>query len=384
MKEFPKALTSKLEQRTANNSLRKLSLPNSLIDFASNDYIGFAKSETIFNETHSYLIENKIFRNGATGSRLLSGNHKVYQEAENYIAKFHQVESALIFNSGYDANVGFFGAVPQRNDIILFDELSHASIRDGIQLSNAKSYKFQHNDFEDLERLIQNLKPKTQDLTTIYIVTESVFSMDGDTPNLEELAQISNKYKCNLVIDEAHALGVFGYCGEGLVQMLGLQDAVFARIVTFGKGLGCHGAAILGSQKLANYLVNFARSFIYTTGLSPHSVATILVAYQHLEIEKKALDILRENINHFNQEKNILGLKPMFVRSKSAIQSAIIPGNQNVKLIANQLQEKGYDVKAILSPTVPEGQERLRFCLHSFNSKKEISEGLKLLSVLVF
>ncbi|MSP84431.1 MAG: pyridoxal phosphate-dependent aminotransferase family protein [Flavobacteriaceae bacterium] len=384
MKEFPKALTSKLEQRIENNSLRKLSLPNTLIDFASNDYIGFAKSETIFNETHSYLIENKIIQNGATGSRLLSGNHKLYQEAENYIAKFHQSESALIFNSGYDANVGFYGAVPQRNDIILYDELSHASIRDGIQLSNAKSYKFQHNDFEDLERLIQNLKPKTQDLTTIYIVTESVFSMDGDTPNFKDLAQISNKYNCNLVIDEAHALGVFGDFGEGLVQMLGLQDSVFARIVTFGKGLGCHGAAIIGCNELKKYLVNFARSFIYTTGLSPHSVATILVAYQHLEIEKKALEQLRNTIIYFNQEKNILGLKPIFVRSKSAIQSAIIPGNQNVKSIANQFQEKGFDVKAILSPTVPEGQERLRFCLHSYNSKEEISEVLKLLSAFVF
>jgi 8-amino-7-oxononanoate synthase len=384
MKEFPKSLILKLEQRTANNSLRKLSLHNTLIDFASNDYIGFAKLETIFNETHSYLIENKIIQNGATGSRLLSGNHKIYEEAENYIAKFHQVESALIFNSGYDANVGFFGAVPQRNDIILFDELSHASIRDGIQLSNAKSYKFQHNDFEDLERLLLKLSTNNQQPTTIFIVTESVFSMDGDTPNLEELVQISNKYNCNLVIDEAHALGVFGVCGEGLVQMLGLQDAVFARIVTFGKGLGCHGAAIIGSNELKNYLVNFARSFIYTTGLSPHSVATILVAYQHLEIEKKALEQLRNTIIHFNQEKNILGLKPMFVRSKSAIQSAIIPGNQNVKSIANQLQEKGFDVKAILSPTVPEGQERLRFCLHSYNSREEISEVLRLLSTFVF
>ena len=382
--KLPEKLIYKLESRNQNNSLRKLSLTNNLIDFASNDYIGFAKSETIFNEIHSYLIGSKISQNGATGSRLLSGNHKVYQEAENYIAKFHEVESALIFNSGYDANIGFFSSVPQKGDLILYDELSHASIRDGIQLSNSNSYKFKHNDFEDLERLIQNSRPKTQNLTTIYIVTESVFSMDGDCPNLEELAALSNKYNCNLVVDEAHALGVFGEKGQGLVQMLGLQEAIFARIITFGKGLGCHGAAILGSQKLADYLVNFARSFIYTTGLSPHSVASILVAYQHLETENKALEILRENINHFNQEKNILGLKPMFVRSKSAIQSAIIPGNQNVKLIANLIQEKGFDVKAILSPTVPEGQERLRFCLHSFNSKEEISEVLKLLSTFVF
>ena len=384
MKQFPKALTSKLEQRIENNSVRKLALPNNRIDFASNDYIGFAKSEAIFHETHSYLIENKIIQNGATGSRLLSGNHKIYQDAENHIAKFHQVESALIFNSGYDANVGFFSTVPQKGDLILFDELSHASIRDGIQLSNAKSYKFKHNDFEDLERLLLKLSTDNQQPTPIFIVTESVFSMDGDCPNLEELVKLSEKYHCHLVIDEAHALGVFGEYGKGVIQMLRLQDAVFARIVTFGKGLGCHGAAILGSQKLTDYLVNFARSFIYTTGLSPHSVATILVAYQHLETEKQALENLRENSIHFNQEKNLLGLKPIFVRSKSAIQSAIIPGNENVKNIANQLQEKGFDVKAILYPTVPEGQERLRFCLHSFNSKEEISEVLKLLSALVF
>jgi 8-amino-7-oxononanoate synthase len=208
--------------------------------------------------------------------------------------------------------------------------------------------------------------------------------MDGDCPNMEELIAVSEKYGCYLVVDEAHALGVFGSTGEGLVQMLGLQDKVFARIMTFGKGLGCHGAAILGSQELRDYLVNFARSFIYSTGLSPHSVATILVAYQHLQLEKQTIAKLRENIVHFNQEKNILGLKPMFVRSKSAIQSAIIPGNQNVKSIASQLQEKSFDVKAILSPTVPEGQERLRFCLHSYNSAAEISGVLRLLSTFVF
>lgn len=384
MKNLPLNLSNKLNHRLQNNSLRQLPEWNNLIDFASNDYIGFSKNKAIFEETHRYLIDNNCIQNGATGSRLISGNHKVYQEAENFIAKFHQTESALIFNSGYDANVGFFSSVPQKEDLILYDELCHASIRDGILLSNAKAYKYKHNDFEDLERLIQNPIPKTQYPTTIYIVTESVFSMDGDTPNLEELAQLSEKYNCYLVIDEAHSLGIFGENGQGLVQYLQLQDKVFARIMTFGKGLGCHGAAILGSQELKEYLVNFARSFIYTTGLSPHSVATILVAYQHLESEKQTIEKLRENIIHFNQEKNLLGLKPMFVRSKSAIQSAIIPGNQNVKSIANQIQKKGFDVKAILSPTVPKGQERLRFCIHSFNTKEEISEVLSLLSTFVF
>jgi 8-amino-7-oxononanoate synthase len=186
------------------------------------------------------------------------------------------------------------------------------------------------------------------------------------------------------VVDEAHALGVFGEKGEGLVQSLQLQDIVFARIMTFGKGLGCHGAAILGSEDLKSYLVNFARSFIYTTGLSPHSVATIVTAYKHLEKATDNQQQLKNNIAHFNQEKNRLSLKPLFVRSKSAIQSAIIPGNERVKSIAQQLQGKGFDVKPILSPTVPEGQERLRFCLHSFNSEKDISEVLQLLSTFVF
>jgi 8-amino-7-oxononanoate synthase len=208
--------------------------------------------------------------------------------------------------------------------------------------------------------------------------------MDGDSPNLEELTNLSEKYGAYLVIDEAHALGVFGEKGEGLVESLGLQDNFFARIMTFGKGLGCHGAAILGSQDLKSYLVNFARSFVYTTGLSPHSVATILQSYKHLEKQKEAITQLKSNIIFFNKEKMRLGFKPMFVYSKSAIQCAIIPGNEKVKSIANQLQKKGFDVRPILSPTVPEGQERLRFCLHSYNSEKEISEVLQLLSTFVF
>ena len=384
MKLFPTALSQKLQQREASNALRKLPVSKDLIDFASNDYLGFSQSETIFNETHEYLLQNNIKVNGATGSRLISGNHNLYAITEDFIANFHKSETALIFNSGYDANVGFFSSVPQRSDVILYDELCHASIRDGITMSNAKSYKFQHNNPDDIERIILQLTTYNLQPTTLYIVTESVFSMDGDCPNLEELVRLSEKYHCNLVVDEAHAFGVFGDSGQGLVQSLDLQDKVFARIMTFGKGLGCHGAAILGSAELKSYLVNFARSFIYTTGLSPHSVATILIAYQHLETEKVAMQNLKRNIQFFNQEKMQLGLKPLFVYSKSAIQCAIIPGNEKVKSIANQLQEKGFDVKAILSPTVPEGQERLRFCLHSYNSNEEISNVLRLLSSFVF
>jgi 8-amino-7-oxononanoate synthase len=380
--KIPNALQQKLLFRKDSNALRNLPIATNGIDFSSNDYLGFAKNEEIFDATHQYLVENNIKINGATGSRLLSGNHKLYEITEKFIATFHQVEGALIFNSGYDANVGFFSAVPQRNDVILYDELCHASIRDGIQMSHAKSYKFQHNDYEDLETKISKIQTTNSEQQTIYIVSESVFSMDGDTPNIETLVQLSEKYQALLVVDEAHALGVFGEKGEGVIQSQQLQDKIFARIMTFGKGLGCHGAAILGNADLIEYLVNFARSFIYTTGLSPHSVATILVAYQNLN-KSVELQKLKENITFFNNQKQLLGIKPLFVYSKSAIHSAIISGNNKVKKIASQLQEKGFEVKAILSPTVPEGQERLRFCLHSYTTEVEMKSVLDELSALI-
>lgn len=380
--KFPQKLAQKLERRVQHHALRFLGGHSELVDFASNDYLGFAHSVAIFEEVHCFLQDRNLQQNGATGSRLLTGNYSIYPETEEYIARFHHAESALLFNSGYDANIGFFSAVPQKGDFILYDELIHASIRDGIQLSNATAYKFKHNDEEDLERLI--LKVKTSSNAIIYVVTESVFSMDGDTPPLTEMAHLCQKHEVYFVVDEAHALGVFGAYGEGMVQLLNLQDLIFAQIITFGKGLGCHGAVILGADKLKSYLVNFARSLIYTTGLSPHSVATIQIAYRHLEQNTGARENLRKNINTFNQQKQLLGLKSLFVRSKSAIQCAVIPGNERVKNIASELQKKGFNVKAILSPTVSEGQERLRICLHSYNSEIEINTLLKCLAEIIF
>ncbi len=371
---FPLKAQQKIDARHAENSFRRLGTPNLLVDFSSNDYLGFASAEQIARaaERHSHNS-----RNGATGSRLLTGNHPLYFMAESAIAKFHDVPTALIFNSGYDANIGIFSAFPQRNDVILYDELSHASIRDGIKMSHAKSYKFAHNDLEELEDAIVRNQPICDD---IYIATESVFSMDGDSPNLAQLVELSEKYGCFLIVDEAHALGVFGENGVGILQDLNLHHRVFARIMTFGKGLGCHGAAILGSAQLCDYLINFARSFIYSTALSPHAVATILASYEALKHHSDSPSQLRDNISFFNFEKTRLGLKQIFVRSKSAIQSAIIPGNDNVKALSKTFADHGFDVRAILSPTVPSGQERLRICIHSFNTQKQISEVLEILA----
>lgn len=373
--QFPEKLQQKISQRVAQNSLRKLGKENSFIDFSSNDYLGFAKSEVIFNKTHQFLVDNNSKVNGATGSRLLSGNHKLYTEVEKQLAKLHNSETALVFNSGYDANIGFFASVPQRGDIILYDEFIHASIRDGIQLSNAKSFKFKHNDLTHLEELLKRVH---QNDIEIYVITESVFSMDGDSPDLVTMSQIVNTHvNVHLIVDEAHALGVFGF---GLIQKLQLENVVFARIITFGKGLGCHGAAILGSEQLQQYLVNFARSFIYTTGLSPHALATIKIAYEELAFSN-SLEKLQENIQHFISESNRLQLS--FIESSSAIHCCVISGNERVKNIALQLQKSGFEVKPILSPTVPLNQERLRFCLHAYNSKEEITDVLEKLATFV-
>ena len=379
---FPEKLKQKIEHRKVNNTLRNIGTTQNNIDFSSNDYLGFAISESIFNKTHQLLIDRNILANGATGSRLISGNHNLYPETEFFLAKFHNADKALIFNSGYDANVGFFSSVPQRGDIILYDELIHASIRDGVQLSNAKTYKFKHNDVDELEKLIlRHAELVSASHNAIYVVTESVFSMDGDAPDLVKLSQICEKHKAYFIVDEAHALGVFGEKGVGLVQHLQLETKVFARIVTFGKALGCHGAVILGSEQLIQYLINFSRSFIYTTGLSPHSVATIQVAYQHLE--STIVNQLQHNIQHFKSEVARLKVKELFINSNSSIHCCVISGNQKTKALAKAIQEKGFTVKPIMSPTVPEGKERLRFCLHSYNSSEEITNVLEQLANFV-
>ena len=311
MNTLPKKLQQKLDDRKADNALRELGKQQNIVDFSSNDYLGFSKSENIFNKAHQFLLAQNIKQNGATGSRLLSGNHKLYDITETMLCEFHNSEAALVFNSGYDANIGFFSCVPQRGDVILYDEYIHASIRDGIKLSNAKAYKFKHNNLEDLEKLIlRHSEIVSESHQNIYVITESVFSMDGDSPNLTAMCQINKKHNAFLVVDEAHAIGIFGHRGCGEVQRLSLENNVFARLVTFGKAMGCHGAAILGSEKLKQYLVNFSRSLIYTTALPPHSLATIYSAYNQLDVSND-IEKLHQNIHHFKTQIEKLNL-PIF------------------------------------------------------------------------
>ncbi len=371
----PDSILTKLEKRIKENALREILEYNYSIDFFSNDYLGFSQNNEI-QEVTNLILQKLPIRNGSTGSRLLSGNYPLYTETERKIAIFHQAPKALIFNSGYDANLGIFSSIPQKNDIVLYDQYIHASIRDGLQLSVAQTFKFKHNDLDDLE---EKLKKYTSS-HTVYVTTESVFSMDGDKPNMEKLVNLTKKYNAFLVVDEAHALGVFGNRGEGLTQKY--KDDIFIRLVTFGKGLGGHGAAVLANENVIKYLTNFARSFIYTTALPLHSIACILASYEYLD-KTKSREKLHHNIHFFREKLRKYKLENQFIDSDSAIQAMIVSGNERVKGIAAKLQEIGFGIKPILSPTVPKGEERLRICLHSYNTENEISLFFeKLLEIL--
>jgi 8-amino-7-oxononanoate synthase len=297
MNRFPKKLLSLLDKRKTDNNFRTLSLPDkNLIDFSSNDYLGFSKNAELKSVKDSILKEYQIQQQGSTGSRLITGNSFIHIDCEKQIADFHNGENALLFNSGYDANVGVLSSVLQRGDVVLYDELCHASIIDGIRLSFATAYKFKHNDVSHLEELLE----KSKDASTIYVVTESVFSMDGDCALLKEISVLCKNQNTYLIVDEAHAIGVYGKQGRGLCNELDIEQDCFARIYTYGKAMGAHGAAVVGNIDLYNYLVNFARSLIYTTALPPSSVALIMASYQLLQSTNQT-KILQENIELFNE-----------------------------------------------------------------------------------
>lgn len=357
-------LAKKLNQRKQQNAFRQLKMPAGKIDFCSNDYLGIV---------HNNLLHDKIntgLKTGSTGSRLLAGNYALIEETEKQIALFHKAEAAIIFNSGYDANIGVLSSIPQKGDTILYDSLCHASIRDGIRLSFAQSFSFAHNDMAELEKKLKTAAG------TIFIVTESVFSMDGDFCPLQQMAVLSKKYNAHIILDEAHAIGVIGENGEGLCQSQNLDQEIFCRVYTFGKACGCHGAVVCGSQQLKDYLINFARSFIYTTALPEHATAVIQAAYNTFPFLKEERAHLQRLIEYFQQA----AIKFEKLHSITPIQIVMIPGNEEVKKIAAQLQHEGFDVRAILYPTVPLNKERLRIIIHAFNTIDEIEELIHILS----
>ena len=352
----------RLAERKAAGTYRTLKPESILVDFCSNDYLGFARSSALKDQIQQELNNLPQALNGSTGSRLLSGNLTYTEDLEQQIAAFHNSEAGLIFNSGYDANVGLFSSLPQRGDTIITDELIHASIIDGARLSYANRYTFKHNDLESLEGKLKQAKG------ICYVVIESVYSMDGDRPPIVEILSLTERYNAYLIVDEAHAVGLYK---QGLVCTLGLEDRVFARIITFGKALGSHGAIVLSSNLLRNYLINFARSFIYTTAASIHQIALIKMAYELLQESDEVIARLADNISLFQQNIKHNAAYPL-LKSDSAIQCLLLNSNEKAKQMATHLQNAGLDVRAILSPTVPVGTERIRICLHAYNTVGEI------------
>lgn len=362
--DMDQKLLDKMKKREKEGTLRSLSCFEGYIDFFSNDYLSLSKLN-VFNDIKGGALASF----GATGSRLISGTSNVVLESEKSLASFFNSESALHFNSGFDANIGFFSSIPQRGDTIIYDEYIHASVRDGIRLSFAKSYSFSHNNPEDLERVLIKAEG------SVYVAVEGLYSMDGDLPPLRKISDLCDQYSANLIVDEAHSAGVFGENGKGFVNALNIEDKVFARLVTFGKAYGGHGAIVLGSNDLIQFLINFARSFMYTTALPDSSILrnSKIVKVNDLTERKKKL---QDNLQYFRTNFNNEGL---ISESNSPIQILEYSEIKKTKVVAKKLQNAKIAVKPIFSPTVAVGKERLRLCFHSGNTFEEIDQLIDVL-----
>lgn len=359
--KFQKNISADLQRRRSEGSFRRLKTYQG-VDFCSNDYLGLA-SEPL--ETGSPLPK------GSTGSRLISGQDENVSAVEATIAEFHGFEAGLLFSSGYSANLGVVSTLADKKSLILSDELIHASLIDGILLSRATKLRFHHNDVADLRA---KLDEYSADYDRIFVVTETIFSMDGDIAPLEEIAALCEDYGAALIVDEAHSVGLCGPRGAGLVSELGLQNKVAAVIYTFGKAPGYHGAVVCGSKVLQDYLINFCRPFIYTTAPSPQTVSDISAVYKRFAAAEGSRSDLTEKISYFKNGLSLLG-GAIVLESDTPIQGVIIPSNSACRAVAAKLQADGFAVKAILSPTVARGEERLRICLHAHNSYAQI-DGL--------
>lgn len=357
----PPIINEKLQERTIQGNLRRLVDHSHLKDFSSNDYLGLARNMKIKELFEQELTHYDRLFSGGTGSRLLSGNLEIHQNVEEFLAAYFKGEGALLFNSGYVANQGLISAIAGKMDTILYDQLSHVCIKEGVWLSRSTSYSFRHNDLNDLEEKLKKAKG------SVYVITESIFSMDGDISPLKEIIALCEKYNAYLIVDEAHSTGIYGE-GSGYLVENELENKVFARVYTFGKAVGYHGACIVGSAKLRDYLVNFCRTFIYTTSLPPDSAIKIRVLLKYIRDHPEMKDNLIKMISLFRTTIRVN------TNSYTAIQPVLIRGNDTCRYVASHLQENGFDVRPILSPTVRKGEERIRISLHAHNAPEDVQE----------
>ena len=350
-------IKERLDFRKTHGIQRQLRETKPLIDLTSNDYFGFAQFP---KHTTCYPL------GGSTGSRLLTGNHPYHTLLEDELATFHKAKSALLFTSGYTANLGLISALGAPRTHFLYDQECHASTRDGITLSKSKSTSFRHNDLDHLEALLKNTSGN------VYVLVESLYSISGTIAPLYELSTLSRHHGTHPIVDEAHATGIFGSKGEGLVAELQLENSVFARVCTFSKALGAHGACVLSNKELKEYLINFSRPFIYTTSAPELLVHHIRLAYKRLEIEaSEHKKVLRSLFLYFESLFEI--------KMKSPIYPFVLGSAKAVQEASLMLQMHGIDVRPIVFPTTAKGKESLRIVLHSFNTLEQIDLLAKVL-----
>jgi 8-amino-7-oxononanoate synthase len=345
-----------------------------VILMCSNNYLGLANHPALMKTATSAIVEYGV---AAGASRLVSGNMPPHEQLEHDIAVFKKTESALVFNSGYHANVGIISAIAGKDTAIVSDELNHASIIDGIKLSKARVYIYKHRDVTMVEDILKSIDTRSNGNMPKkkLIVTDSVFSMDGDIAPLKELVMLAEKYNALIMIDEAHATGVLGKNGRGAAEMLGVSDRIHIQMGTLGKALGSFGAYAAGSKLLVDYLINKARPFIFSTALPPAVCAVsskaIELVQKHPELRQK----LRDNINFLRNGLRSIGFT--ISNDPTPIIPVIIGDADKTMRLSSMLFERGIFVSGIRPPSVPEGTSRLRMTVTAAHTQPMLEKVLE-------
>lgn len=326
-----------------------------LLNLSSNNYLNFADNKKITQEFLDFAGNKYSF--GSASARLLTGTLPVYKELEELLSNLYNKDATLLYNSGYHANVGISSAINQKGDVIFSDKLNHASIIDGMRLSDGKFFRFPHNNMEALEKLLER---ERKNYKNAFIITESVFSMDGDIEDLKRIIKLKKKYNCIMIIDEAHAFGVFGEKGLGVAEELEIIDDVDLIVGTFGKSVGSMGAFVTGSKTMINFLINKSRSFIFSTALPPINIAFTKWIIENKFPKTKA------------KRKNMLSIAKK-MGSDSHIIPVVIGENKDTVDLCEVLFHNGYFTLPIRPPTVPVGTSRLRLSLTADIQEKDLT-----------
>ena len=341
------------------------------LNFSSNDYLGLAGHPRLLEESQKSLRE---YGTSSSASRLMSGDLSIHHRLEDMTADFASKERALLFGSGYLANIGLISALCGRNDVIFSDRLNHASIVDGIRLSGARFFRFRHNDLNHLEELLKKERKRHK---KALIVTESLFSMDGDMASVKEMVELKERYDALFMLDEAHAVGIIGKKGAGFAEKYGLTKKIDIIMGTFGKALGSYGAYAAASARLIDYCINRARSFIYSTALPPSVIGASIGGIKMLAEEPVRRSALLEKARYF---RSLLKENSLKVMGNAQIAPVLVGENYAVLTIAKSLYENGIFALAVRPPTVPAGKARIRFsitCNHSEDDLKKAADVLK-------